>query len=299
MVSDAYTEAWLTGPQSTSFYTRTYLAAPNTSKAVLVFVHGFQEHIGRYTDAHPEYAKRGINVFAFDQRGFGRTALDTAHKSVASEYGKTHGEAQLQDLQWALEHAVEAFPRLPLFLSGHSMGGGEVLNFPIRCADSGVAGALCGVVACSPIVLRATATAPVPHWKEGDAEVLFDTVPVRSDGSSLTRDPLFNQMCTTDSLSVRRASSRHRSDMIHWAQELLEENYKKWPKALPLLIVHGSGDVLTSHVAAQALHDKLDCDDKHIIIYPEAFHELVHEPEREKVLDDMISFIEQRVPQSA
>ncbi|KAJ7820760.1 lysophospholipase [Mycena olivaceomarginata] len=274
MISDDYTEAWLTGPDSTKFYTRTYHAAPGNSKAVVVFLHGFQEHIGRYTDAHPEYAKRGINVFAFDQRGFGRTALDAAHKSADSVYGRTHGEKQMGDVQWALGHAAEAFSGLPLFLSGHSMGGGEALNFPIRRTDS------------------------EPKLRgDGDEDSINETVPVRVDGSSLTRDPRFNKMCTTDPLSMRRASTRHRSDIIHWGEELLEENYKKWPKTLSLLIVHGSGDVLTSHVAARALYDKLECDDKHIIIYPDGYHELVHELEyREKVLDDMISFIEQRIP---
>jgi acylglycerol lipase len=188
MISDDYAEAWLTGPDSTKFYTRTYHAAPGTSKAVVVFVHGFQEHIGRYTDAHPEYAKRGINVFAFDQRGFGRTALDAAHKSADSVYGRTHGEKQMGDVQWALGHAAETFPGLPLFLSGHSMGGGESLNFPIRRTDPEPK--LRGVVACSPIVLRTPPAAPVPHWKDGDEDSINETVPVRVDGSVGFLDPV-------------------------------------------------------------------------------------------------------------
>ncbi|KAJ6461076.1 hypothetical protein C8R45DRAFT_1179832 [Mycena sanguinolenta] len=232
MVSDAYTENWLTGAHRT--------------------IHR----------SASEYAKRGINVFAFDQREFGRTALDEENRSPESEYGRTHGAAQMDDR--------------PLD------GRREALNFPIRCANSGEARALRGVVACSPIVLRTTLAAQVPYWKEGDQEIIFDTVPVRADGSSLARDPLFKKMCTEDPLSVRRASSRHMSDLIHWGEELLEKitpNGRKSFKIAQLLIAHGSGDLLTSHLASQALHDKLNCDDKHIIIY-----------------QDMISFIEQRSP---
>lgn len=148
MTSDAYTEAWLVGPQSTKFYTRTYLAPPSESKAVLVFIHGFAEHVGRYTEAHPQFAARGINVFTFDQRGFGNTALDAENKSKSSSYGKTSGEHQMDDVKWAIDHARKEFPGLPVFLSGHSMGGGEVLNYPVR-RDAGV---LSGVIACSPLV---------------------------------------------------------------------------------------------------------------------------------------------------
>jgi acylglycerol lipase len=146
MVSDAYTEAWLVGPQSTNFYTRTYFATE--PKAVLVFIHGFAEHVGRYTEAHPQFAARGISVFTFDQRGFGKTALDAENKSPSSAYGKTTGEHQMDDIHWAIEHGKKEFPGLPVFLSGHSMGGGEVLNFPVRRDTSDLA----GVIACSPLV---------------------------------------------------------------------------------------------------------------------------------------------------
>ena len=71
-----YTEAWLNGPNGHPFYTRTYLPGPsspspsspsspdpsspstNTSttaappKAVLLFVHGYNDHIARHADTH-------------------------------------------------------------------------------------------------------------------------------------------------------------------------------------------------------------------------------------------------------
>ncbi|EQL01004.1 Alpha/beta hydrolase [Ophiocordyceps sinensis CO18] len=42
-------------------------------KAKLVFVHGFSEHINRYNDFFPALAAQGIQVFAWDQRGWGRS----------------------------------------------------------------------------------------------------------------------------------------------------------------------------------------------------------------------------------
>ena len=122
---ETYTEAWLPGPgtQPTQFYTRTYHSTSD-AKAVIVFIHGFAEHVGRYTHFHPLLAKHGIAIFAFDQRGFGKTAQDKdGHKSKDSVYGKTSWNEQMADIEWALGHAMEAFPGVPVFLMGHSMVG--------------------------------------------------------------------------------------------------------------------------------------------------------------------------------
>lgn len=122
-MAEAFKENWLAGPHSTQFYTRTYTpsgAAP--PKACITFVHGFAEHIGRYSHFHPLLAQKGIAVFAYDQRGFGLTALDTSgKKSKSSSYGKTSWTDQMGDINWALKHAQSLFPGVPLFLMGHSM----------------------------------------------------------------------------------------------------------------------------------------------------------------------------------
>jgi len=123
MSTAKYTEAWLSGPLDTNFYTRTYAPPPSTTaKAALVFVHGFAEHVGRYTHFHPLLAERGITVFAYDQRGFGLTAQDTeGKKSKGSAYGKTSWKDQMRDVDWAISHVKETFKGLPIFLMGHSM----------------------------------------------------------------------------------------------------------------------------------------------------------------------------------
>lgn len=116
-----YSEAWLAGSSSTQFYTRTY--TPHESiKAAIVFVHGFAEHVGRYTHFHPLLSARGIAVFTFDQRGFGLTAQDTkGNKSKSSTYGKTCWKDQMADIEWAVEHTRKLFDNKPIFLMGHSM----------------------------------------------------------------------------------------------------------------------------------------------------------------------------------
>ena len=151
--TNTYSEHWLTGPQSTKFYVRTYPAqsqseptspaattAPPTTtttsatapKGILVFLHGFIEHIGRYSHVFPHWSSRGFHVFAFDQRGFGQTASHPTNKSPDSSYAKTSGEHQLEDAEWAVKTAKEHFSsgrrgeELPVFVMGHSMVSTQV-----------------------------------------------------------------------------------------------------------------------------------------------------------------------------
>ena len=117
--TSAYTEAWLPGPSDTQFYTRTY--ASSSPRAVVLFVHGFAEHVGRYEWAHGEYARQGVSVFAYDQRGFGRTGMDEAHRSAGSTYCRTSWREQFADIEWWLGHVRRTWPGVPVFLMGHSM----------------------------------------------------------------------------------------------------------------------------------------------------------------------------------
>ncbi|KAF7351008.1 Hydrolase-4 domain-containing protein [Mycena sanguinolenta] len=293
MVSDAYSEAWLAGPQSTQFYTRTYRANGYESKAVVVFIHGFVEHVGRYTQVHPVLAAHGFNVFTFDQRGFGKTALDEEHKSALSAYGKTSGEDQLDDIQWAIDHAKKEFPGLPLFLSGHSMGGGEMLNFSVRRDASGLA----GVIASSPIIR------PTKHSifegaalaAGGAIATLFPytPIPIPMDYNALSHDTIYNNMCKNDVLAKRQGTLRGVVDMLNWGEELLSVNYKKWPNTLPILFVHGTADQITSPEATKEFLNKIIADDKQLILYTDGFHELLQEPaDREKLVHDEIAWMD-------
>lgn len=130
MSTSIYDESWLTGPRSTQFYTRTYKA--QAPKAVVIFIHGFCEHVGRYGHVHPIFPERGITLFAYDQRGFGRTAEDKEHRSKDSSYGKTSWTDQMADIEWAVKHAKSEFGDIPTFLMGHSMVRGLVAAY-LKC----------------------------------------------------------------------------------------------------------------------------------------------------------------------
>ena len=121
----AYKEAWITGSHDdSSFYTRTYnLPYPDASPvAHLIYIHGFIEHIDRYSGIFPKWVQRGVTLFAFDQRGFGLTATDKDHKSAGASYSKTSWRDQMEDISFfVLRERERLGPSIPIFLMGHSM----------------------------------------------------------------------------------------------------------------------------------------------------------------------------------
>ncbi|KAI0629458.1 lysophospholipase [Trametes polyzona] len=291
-----YTEAWLPGHDNTNFYTRTY-AAPSP-RAVLLFVHGFAEHVGRYQWAHGEYAGRGITVFAYDQRGFGRTALDNANKSKHSAYGKTSWPEQLQDIEWWIKHLKAQYPDLPLFLKGHSMGGGLALAFGTRTSpppEPETLALLSGVIASSPLLLQTHPAPKLLRYIGGKVSVLFPhllfdaPIPVED----LSHDTAANEANANDPWIIQKGSLRGLRDMLSGGEELLYNDYKHWSYSLPVLIVHGTADRITAFKASEEFYHKLSAADKEFKPYEDGFHELVHEPDgvKEKFLDECISWI--------
>lgn len=127
------------------------------------------EHIERYNHVFSAFADHGISVFAFDQRGFGRTAQKTKTQ------GMTTMTDQLRDLEFFLAaEAKEAkLADQKLYLMGHSMvgqtslapllrrrlstdfqGGGIVLTYATRKDDRArpTLAKLDGLIASAPMI---------------------------------------------------------------------------------------------------------------------------------------------------
>ncbi|KAI0359525.1 alpha/beta-hydrolase [Trametes cingulata] len=297
--STGYTEAWLPGPDGVQFYTRTYPAAsPPGPHAVILFLHGFAEHVGRYEWAHREYAARGVTVFTYDQRGFGRTALDKEHKSKGSSYGRTSWPEQLADIEWWVRKLKGEHPEVPLFLMGHSMGGGLALAFATRTAPPPARETLAmlsGIISSSPLLLQTFPASKILRFVGGKASLLvpnllFDApVPVED----LSHDKTANEANANDPLIIQKGSLRGLRDMLSGGEQLLWNDYKHWPRSLPLMIVHGTADRVTSFAAAEEFYNKVDAADKEFVPFADGFHELVHEPDgvKERFVDACVGWV--------
>lgn len=113
---------------------------PDTPPAlVLQIVHGMVEYIDRYDELAAFLCQRGIAVVGHDQPGHGLTAPDADSLGYIKENG---GSLHLCACALRVtDHIKEAFPSLPNFILGHSMGSFVVRRL-ITCASERFSGAL-------------------------------------------------------------------------------------------------------------------------------------------------------------
>ncbi|GBE80781.1 Putative monoglyceride [Sparassis crispa] len=297
------TEAWLPGFDGHQFYTRTYPAADSSApRGVILFVHGFAEYTARYAHVHRIWAARGYTLFTYDQRGFGQTAVDLEHRSKGSAYGKTCLRDQLSDVQWWVQYLKGQYPDSPLFLMGHSMGGALSLAFATRVKappSPETVQMLSGIIASSPFLEQTTPVSRLLRWVGEKAAMVLPHMPFPAEvlPEHLSHDPVVNEAAANDPLLKQRGTLRGLADMLNLGEQLLWNDYKRWPKQIPLLILHGTDDKIASCKAVEEFYGKLDAEDKKISLYSDGYHELANEPDgvKEKFVDECIEWVEARL----
>jgi acylglycerol lipase len=63
---------------------------------------------------------------------------------------------------------------------------------------------------------------------------------------------------------------------------------------VPLLIMHGTHDIVTDPNGSRQLYERASSADKTLHLYPGLYHEVFNELEREQVIGDLIDWIKKR-----
>jgi acylglycerol lipase len=251
-------------------------------KATVCLVHGLGDHSGRYAHVGRALNDAGYALIGFDQRGHGKTP---GTKGVTPPF-----ERLLDDIELLLDEAAKRFPGKPRFLYGHSMGGNFVLNYALRRKAE-----LAGVISTSP-ALR-TAFKP-PAAKIAAGKVLYRIAPnmIMTNGlelAGLSRDPAVIAAYSADPLVHDKMSARLGLDMLD-AGEWALAHAAEFP-AIPLLLVHGACDRLTSAPATEEFAGKVRAAGRANLtlkLWPDCYHETHNEPERAQVLSYMIDWLD-------
>ena len=241
------------------------------SRAVVCLVHGLGEHTGRYGHVAAALNHAGYALLGFDLRGHGQSEGQRGHTPTFDH--------MLDDITHLLEEASQRFPDVPRFLYGHSLGGCLVLNYALRRRPD-----IAGVIATDPL-LR-TAFAP-PAWKTTLGRLLQGLWPTLSmsnglDIAGLSRDAAVVRAYADDPLVHDRVSARLGMDMLD-AGEWALGHASEFP--LPLLLMHGGADPITSAEASRQFAAGVtgDCTLK---IWDGLYHEIHNEPEQSQVAHD-------------
>jgi len=254
---------------------------PETIKAVVLLVHGLGEHSRRYErTVVPFLANNSIAVVSYDQFG---------HGNSGGKRGWHPGYSHLLDaVDQMISKAADLFPEQPLFIYGHSMGGNIAINYCLQRKN-----AVTGLIATSPFLRLAFEP---PKWKMTLGRILDKimpsmTMPSDLDVNAISRDIEEVNAYQSDPLVHDRVSTGYSLELMkqgEWAISHAAE------MEIPMLLMHGTDDRLTSYLASEEFENKAR-DNVKIVLYKGAYHELHHEPEREKMLVKIRSWIESQI----
>lgn len=242
--------------------------------ASVLLVHGLAEHSGRYEHVGQQLAAAGLEVDAYDQRGFGGSA---GRRAFVDRWSLNH-----DDLEDRLTAVRSAAGGRPVVLFGHSLGGlialGYVLAEPSR--------PLPDLLVLSAPALEST----IPGWKRLLARVLGAVAPhveVRNafDGSILSRDRSVGERYQADPLNQHATTTRFGALAI---AEQARVRAALPGLSIPTLVYHGEDDDLVPTDASAPLGDVPGVLRR---TYPGLRHESHNEPEGAAVIADVIAWL--------
>jgi acylglycerol lipase len=248
-------------------------------RAVVVLAHGASEHSGRYAWTGEQLNARGYAVYAIDHRGHGKSA---GGRAVIDRMDNA-----VEDLHTLVERARGAHPGRPLVLLGHSMGGCVALAYTEVHED-----ALDALVLSGPLaVLEAASPA-----QRIVGRVLSAVAPslgvVAIDSTAVSRDPQVVADYDDDPLNYHGKLPARTVTELAKAIEGFPEAVTRF--RLPLLVMHGTADRLVPIAGGEMVAERAGSEDKTFKRYDGLFHEILNEPERQQVLNDMADWLDAR-----
>jgi acylglycerol lipase len=251
------------------------------AQAAVALVHGVNEHGGRYARVAGELNAHGIAVHAIDLRGFGRSDGERGLVLRFDEF--------LDDVEHLLQWTAGEHPGKPLFLLGHSMGG-EIATWLIIERQPKID----GLILSAPALLVGGKVFPILRHLATFFSGVFPRMRLRRMGTRfMSRDPQVVADFKADPFVFQGKFAVRTGAEILRVVKIIRRRMEE--VRLPLLVMHGTGDVVTDPTGSRELYARAASTDKTLHLYPGLYHEIFSEPEREQVIGDLIAWIERRL----
>lgn len=250
-------------------------------RAVILGVHGFGDYGPSTFESAAEYwSTRGLTVYAYDQRGFGRNP----------SFGHWPGAGALIADLVAVSHRIrDRHPCLPLIVAGHSMGGGVVMAAAADGLEADglilAAPAIWGGDEMNPVhrLLAWAGAAAFPERRftgEGVVSIqATDNIPLLR---ALARDPHY----------LKPPSARELYGLVRIA-DLAEKAAER--VGLPALLLLGEKDQIVPNSRVRRVFGRLT-GPRRAIAYPEGWHLLFRDLQAERVWRDVADWALSGIP---
>ncbi|MBC6367527.1 alpha/beta hydrolase [Algoriphagus sp. AK58] len=256
---------------------------PDAPKAGLLLIHGMGEHSGRYAPLVEKLVAEGIAVFTFDGRGHGRS-VDWKPDAYFASY-----QDYLEDIDALYGKVCAYLPGLPTFLYGHSMGGGMAAAYVIKYQPKAA-----GVILSSPAIKEAEGTSKFLIAVSG---IISKWLPrlkaLKLDATRISRIPEEVQSYLSDPLNYTQAIPARTAHEVYQMMQVIQADAASFE--LPVLVVHGTEDGLTNPKGSELLVQKAQSEDKTLRLFPGGYHELIHDLDREELIQTVVDWVKERM----
>jgi lysophospholipase len=253
---------------------------PSEPRAVLLFLHDWADHAARWAGFGERLRDAGLAAYLLDLRGHGRSGGRRGHLTRFSQL--------LGDLK-AFRRAVRLRVSRPQVLVGHSFGGLVALRYLETQPDE--------PLAASALSNPWLGLAFRPPWGKRLFGRLLGNLwptlagPVGIDTHHLSRDPAVNAAWQADP-AARDVMTVGAWLEIQWAQRAVVADAHRIET--PVLFLLGGEDRITdAHLARAFAGDLKVATELHW--YAEMHHELLHDPQSDQVVGDLLAFVAQRL----
>jgi alpha-beta hydrolase superfamily lysophospholipase len=251
--------------------------------ARIVALHGIQSHSGWYAGSSERLCAAGCELFFLDRRGSGMNDPDRGHVA--------HADVWLADLlQFLLELRLEerfTGRRIPLVLMAVSWGGKLATIAAARRPDLVDRLALLYPGLCAKV--RATWWQQLQLSLAERLGIRDKRVPIPlQDPALFTSQPAAQDFIRHDPLALREVSV---SFLL--ANRQLDRWLPACPAAIrrPVLLMLAGGDRIIDNGRTRAYVDRFAATDRTILEYPQACHTLEFEPDRDRIVDDLLAWM--------
>ena len=257
----------------------------NTPTGVVVLAHGLAEHAGRYRHVSERLGSLGLVVYAPDHRGHGRSGGKRVTLAAWSDF--------TDDLHTLFGIAADEYPDKRTFLLGHSMGGAIALSYALdHQAD------LDGLMLSGPAVVPSVGQAKALVAVGKILGRLIPAAPVlKLDPNLVSRDKNVVDAYVADPLGYHGSVTAGLAAAMLGVGDTFPARLPSL--TIPVLLQHGTADGLADVSGSELIAELAGSEDLTLKKYDGLFHEVFNEPEKERVLDDLIAWLRPRVQTSA
>jgi alpha-beta hydrolase superfamily lysophospholipase len=223
--------------------------------------------------------RSGYLVGAIDLRGHGRSPGRRVFIRVFDEY--------LIDVRSLLSQAAKQAPGRPVFLLAHSLGGLIATLFVISERPS-----IAGLVLTGPLLGFGRGISKTARTLALIMGRFFPSFTIANalDTAAISRDPgVVNAYANDPLVHHGGIPARTGAEVI---RAVAKTDGRMEEVQVPLLIFHGTGDRLAAVDGSKRLYGRASSSDKTLRLCDGLFHEVLNEPEREALLEELVKWLD-------